>query len=155
MEIEELPYIDEHAVTIDATVDTVWPLLSERIDQAFSHGPVATFAGAVGCESRAASGPRPLSVGSTIPGFSVATAEPMRKLVLRGRHRFSTYALTFRLQAAGADRTRIAAETRAAFPGVRGRIYRLFVISTGGHVVAVRKLLSDVKRRAEEPTASS
>ncbi len=155
MEIEELPYIDEHAITIDAAVDAVWPILSARIDQAFSHGPVAAFAGAVGCESRAASGPRPLAVGSTVPGFRVATAEPLRKLVLRGRHRFSIYALTFRLQTVGEDRTRIAAETRAAFPGLRGRIYRLFVISTGGHVVAVRKVLSDVKRRAEEPTSSS
>src|SRR4051794_11770653 len=117
VDTEELPYVDEHAVTVEASAAAVWPILATRIDEAFSHGPVATFAGAVGCESRTASGPRPLSEGSTVPGFTVATAEPMRKLVLRGRHRFSSYALTFRLQAVDAHRTRIAAETRAAFPG--------------------------------------
>ena len=30
MEIDELPYIDEHAVTIGADIDTVWPILSAR-----------------------------------------------------------------------------------------------------------------------------
>jgi hypothetical protein len=147
----ELPYVDEHAVTIEAEPDTVWRLLGERIDEAFTHGAVATFAGVVGCESRTASGPRPLTEGSTIPGFRVATAVPERELVLRGHHRFSQYELAFRLEAVGSQRTRLAAVTRAAFPGWSGRIYRLFVIGTGGHVVAVRRLLTDVKRRSETP----
>ncbi|MEP6625816.1 MAG: hypothetical protein ABJC79_15310 [Acidimicrobiia bacterium] len=151
MTTEELPYVDEHATTIAASVDDVWAMLTDRIDHAFSHGPVATFAGAVGCESTASTGPRPLVVGSTIPGFRVARAVYAQELVLEGRHRFSSYALTFRLEPMGPVRTRLRAETRAAFPGFAGGTYRLLVITTGGHVVAVRRLLTDVKRRCETP----
>jgi hypothetical protein len=60
--------------------------------------------------------------------------------------------LTFRVEAAGRDRTRLRAESRAVFPGVAGGIYRLLVIGTGGHIVAVRRLLASVKRRAEART---
>ena len=151
----ELPYVDEHTVTIEAGADVVWGVLTERIDAAFSHGPVATFAGVVGCESRVASGPRPLTEGSTIPGFRVVAAVPTRELVLHGRHRFSEYQLSFHLAPVGSHRTRLSAETRAAFLGRAGRVYRLLVIGTGGHVVAIRKLFSDVKGRSEPLPSSS
>jgi hypothetical protein len=90
-------------------------------------------------------------VGSTIPGFAVAEIEPPRTLTLRGRHRFSRYEFRFTLDDAGPRRVQVHAHTSAAFPGPHGRIYRALVIGTGGHAVAVRRLLEKVARRAERP----
>lgn len=83
------------------------------------------------------------AVGETVdhPGFHVVTAVPAKELALAGSHRFATYALIFRLEEAGAGRTRVRAESRAAFPGPAGRLYRLLVIGTGGHALAVRRML--------------
>jgi hypothetical protein len=146
MQIAELPFLDEHTTVVDAPVAAVWAVLLERMDGAFTRPELARL---VGCEHDDHTGPRPVAEGSTIPGFLVSTMVPNRELVLEGRHRFSTYALTFRVEPAGRDRTRLRAESRAVFPGVAGSIYRLLVIGTGGHIVAVRRLLASVKRRAE------
>jgi hypothetical protein len=89
-----------------------------------------------------ASGPRPLATGSAFPGFHVETAEAPSELGLAGRHRFSTYLLSFRLEDAGSGRTKLVAETRAAFPGLKGSAYRALVIGTRMHVLVT-------KRRAE------
>ena len=66
--------------------------------------------------------------------------------MLAGRHRFSSYALIFRLDEIGAHRSRLRAETRATFPGAGRRVYRLLVIGTGGHAVAVGRMLAKVAR---------
>jgi hypothetical protein len=152
MAIDELPFIDEHATVIAAGVDDVWPVLLDTLDRDFSRAGASGFARIVGCADRTASGPRPLAVGSTIPGFRVAAAVPGTELVLEGRHRFSSYALIFRLEHVTSDRSRLRAESRAAFPGVAGSVYRLLVVGSGGHVVAVKRMLSAVKRRSEPPS---
>jgi hypothetical protein len=87
-------------------------------------------------------------VGSALPGFRVVAAVPGRELVLAGRHRFSSYALVFHLEPAGPGCSRLRAETRAAFPGLSGSLYRRLVIGTGGHAVGMRRLLSAVGRRS-------
>jgi hypothetical protein len=71
----------------------------------------------------------------------VVEAEPGRRLALRGRHRFSNYALTFVL-----DGDRLRAQTHAAFPGVPGRLYRAAVIGSGGHRLVTRRLLRQIAR---------
>jgi hypothetical protein len=75
--------------------------------------------------------------------------EPANELALAGRHRFSTYLLTFRLEDGRRGGTTIVAETRAAFPGAKGAVYRALVIGTRMHVVVTRRLLTAAKRRAE------
>jgi hypothetical protein len=88
-----------------------------------------------------------------VPGFRVVEAEPCRRLALRGRHRFSNYALTFVL-----DGDRLRAQTHAAFPGVLGRLYRAAVIGSGGHRLVTRRLLRQVARATcwgERPTAAN
>lgn len=144
-----LPYIDENATVIAADVNDVWSVLVETLDRSLSRTATAIYTRAVGCADYTASGPRPLAEGSTIPAFRVATAVPPAELVLEGRHRFSSYALTFHLEQVAPGRSRLRAETRAAFPGFVGGIYRLLVIGTRGHVLVVRRLLSDIKRRSE------
>ncbi|MFG2347969.1 hypothetical protein [Streptomyces phaeochromogenes] len=149
MQIPSLPYRDEHTTVVAAGADDVWRSLGDTLDRSFSRPGANRYARLVGCADRTASGPRPLAEGSTLPGFRVATAVPGRELVLVGRHRFSSYALIFRLEPAGPGRSRLTAETRATFPGPAGGLYRLLVLGTGGHAVGVRRLLAAVRRRAE------
>lgn len=149
MQIPSLPYRDEHTTVVAAGADDVWRSLGDTLDRSFSRPGANRYARLVGCADRTASGPRPLAEGSTIPGFRVAAAVPGRELVLGGRHRFSSYALIFRLEPAGPGRSRLTAETRATFPGPAGGLYRLLVLGTGGHAVGVRRLLAAVRRRAE------
>jgi hypothetical protein len=155
-EIEALPYVDEHAVEVEAGADVTWEALLRVAERSFAGDAAAPFARLLGCEDPAAAGPRPLAVGSAIPGFHVALARAPgdgssgpAELALLGRHRFSRYALTFRLDALGPDRTCLRAETRAEFPGLHGAAYRALVIGTRGHVLVTRRLLGAVKRRAE------
>ncbi|OXY90489.1 hypothetical protein [Streptomyces diastatochromogenes] len=146
MEWAALPHIDTHTAVVGAGPDAVWRAIGNVLDGSFPGG--ARYARLVGCADRTASGPRPPAVGSTFPGFRVTTASPGGDLVLSGRHRFSAYALIFRLEADGPGRTRVSAETRAVFPGWAGRLYRLLVIGTGAHAAGMRRLLRTIGRRA-------
>lgn len=147
-----LPYLDEHTTTIETDPEDGWRALVEVVDGAFSRRRAVAYARIVGCNPSTASGPRPLQRGSTIPGFRVVAADPAVELVLEGRHRFSTYALTFRLEQVDSGRSRLRAETRAAFGGMPGFMYRLLVVGTGGHVRVVQHLLASIRRRAEGHT---
>lgn len=145
----KLPYIDEHAGTVRAEPDEVWRALVEIVERSFA-GPLATaIARVLACEDGGRSGPRPLAAGSRLPGFHVSSALVDHELALVGRHRFSRYALTFRLQPIGAGRCRVSAETRAEFPGAVGRLYRALVIGTRGHVAVVRLILLAVRHTAQ------
>jgi len=148
MQTSSLPYLDEHTATIEADAEDVWLGLLRTLDRTFSRPHSAGYARLVRCADQVGSGPRPLTEGSTIPGFHVVTAVPGSELGLEGRHRFSTYALTFRLDRIGPDRTRLRAESRAAFPGLGGGVYRMLLLRTGGHVFAMRRLLSAVASRS-------
>ncbi|HEX6417426.1 MAG TPA: hypothetical protein VFZ77_02990 [Acidimicrobiales bacterium] len=151
-QIAHLPYLDEHVTAVAAGPDAAWRAVVDAVDASFSRTGAGWYARAVGCADTAATGPRPLAEGSTIPGFRVAAAVPGRELVLRGRHRFSDYALVFRVEPAGPDRTLVRAESRAAFPGLPGAAYRALVFGTRAHVRGIRSLLAGVRRRAGAAT---
>jgi hypothetical protein len=144
---DALPHLDEHAVTVYADLDTTWAACRRVV--AGSFGPVGRTARLLGCEDTVASGPRPLAAGSTLPGFHVEVADPGKTLALVGGHRFSEYALIFRLEGMGDAATTVRAETRARFPGTKGSIYKTLVIRTRGHVLVTRRLLGAMKQRAE------
>ena len=141
-----MPFVDEHSVVIDAPAAAVWDTLVHQVGGLFGGGLAPRYARVVGCDDQTAGGPRPLAEGSTMPGFHVEIFTPPSELVLAGRHRFSTYVLRFRVEPISATQSRLRAETRAAFPGFAGGLYRLMVIGTGGHKVAVRRILSSVRR---------
>ncbi len=143
-----LPFIDEHALAIDGSRERVWDALLEAAAAGFEGRGTETIARLLGCEHTTSSGPRPIDVGSTIPGFEAVRADPGERLELAGRHRFARYELVFTLREDARSGTRLGAETWAAFPGVHGRLYKAAVIDTRGHVVAVRRVLSAVARRA-------
>jgi hypothetical protein len=151
--MERLPYIDEHTRVVAADRDATWAALVAVLrgtDQPLWRG----YARLVGCDPADANGDwrrRELPTGATLPGFAVAKARAPERLVLAGRHRFARYELTFVLEpidgSAGATAaTRLRAETRAAFPGITGGIYRALVITSRAHVIATRRILSLVAR---------
>lgn len=125
MQINSLPYLDEHTTDIAAEADDVWRGLCKELERSFSRAAMAAYVRLIGVVDPGPSGPRPLAEGSAFPGFRVLVALPGKELTLQGRHRFSSYALIFRLEPNGPGRTRLRAESRAAFPGLAGA-------STGG-----------------------
>ncbi|QEC49416.1 hypothetical protein FSW04_18790 [Baekduia soli] len=139
--MSDLPYIDTNVASVAATPEQAWSaLLATLRGQMGGAGAVAR---ALGCDPARASPEFDGRPGQTLPGFRVAHADPGHRLELRGRHRFSRYSLTFALH----DGT-VAAETRAAFPGVLGRLYRAAVIDSGAHRVITRRLVRQVARHA-------
>ena len=144
----DLPHIDTHEIAIDAPPEAVWEALGRVAGGSFSGSASQRFAKAVGCRELTVSG-SPTETGSTFPGFRVAAAEPALELRLEGQHRFSRYELVFRLDEPSPGTTHLSAETRAVFPGLKGRLYRTLVIGTRIHVLATRRMLDATKRRAE------
>lgn len=137
--MDELPYIDEHTRRLDAPADVVWAALLAMLRRQMTGS--GWFARVLGCDPARSSAELSGQPGETVPGFRVAEAEPARRLVLRGRHRFSTYELTFLL-----DGDVLRARTHAAFPGMLGRLYRAAVIGSGAHRLATRRMLHRVAR---------
>jgi hypothetical protein len=146
--LSDLPYIDEHARIVAAAPEATWAATQALPTGSLSGAVSTAFSRLLGCEQTDVVG-QPGAVGSTFPGFRVARSTPLEELALEGRHRFSRYELIFRIDDLGSGRSRLRAETRAEFPGVRGALYRGLVIGTRGHVLAVRRLLAAIGRRAE------
>ncbi|HWE34907.1 MAG TPA: hypothetical protein VG410_15550 [Solirubrobacteraceae bacterium] len=136
----ELPYIDTHTVTVAAASEEAFDAVARTIPRAGSSGPLSLYARLIGCEHG-----KP---------FSVAASRRPTELVLAGRHRFSRYELVFQFAPRGAATTVVSATTHAAFPGLGGRLYRAAVIGSGGHRIAMRAMLADLRRRAERDSRS-
>ncbi|WP_405163520.1 hypothetical protein OG203_45950 [Nocardia sp. NBC_01499] len=122
--MERLSYIDEHARSVDANRDRAWKALLKVV-----------------CKD-------PADPATVPTGFVLDSAEPPARLALKGRHWFSRYALVFELDEEGSSRTRIRAKSWANFPGPHGKIYRALVIGTGGHKIAVRRMLRQIAAAA-------
>ncbi len=147
---DQLPHVDEHSLLVDASREATWEALLHVSEAMMSSAAAPRYARLVGCADTEASGPRPLAEGSAFAGFHVAAAVAPEEFALAGSHRFSDYALIFRLEDGGdRGRTRLRAETRAEFPGLKGSAYRALVIGTRMHVLATSRVLAAVKRRAE------
>ncbi|WP_067696317.1 hypothetical protein [Nocardia jejuensis] len=122
--MERLPYIDEYSRSIAADRTRTWTALLRTT-----------------CKN-------PDDLTSLPRGFVLDEADPPQRLAAKGRHWFSRYALTFTLEEESPGRTRVTAETRAAFPGIHGRVYRALVIGSGAHTLVVRDLLRRIARAA-------
>jgi hypothetical protein len=118
--MERLPYIDEHAITVDANRDETWSALL-RVMCRDPHDP------------------------STVPiGFVLEEGRAPVRYALKGRHPFAAYRWVFELDNEPEGHTRLRALTWADFPGVHGKVYRALVIGTGAHRVAVRWMLKRI-----------
>ena len=148
--IESLPFVDERSVSVDASAEATWAALLEW----YERGLADTAAGhlvvrGLDCEPAERQG-RPGRIGSTIPGFIVARAVPPAVLALMGEDRFSRYALVFRITERIDAPVLLSAETRAEFPGLRGRAYRALVIGSRAHVLVTARMLRAVRHAAEK-----
>lgn len=130
-----LPLLDEHSATVHASPDVVWRAV-RQFARDLAQGDHAVLGPVLG--------PKPPS------GFALAEEVEGERIALTGRHRFSDYRLVFELDAAG-DTTRVSVLSFAAFPGARGRLYHALLIGTGGHVLAVRRMLRTIQRRVASP----
>jgi hypothetical protein len=154
--VADLPFIDVHSRTVDAPPERVWDALAQ-VMRGWTERPLPkVFAGigpllarALACSDTERPTPGVGMPDSTV-GFHAADSEPPVLVSFQGRHRFSRYALTFRIRPADVAGSVIEAETRAAFPGRGGRLYKQAVIGSRGHVLVVRRMLATVKRLAEE-----
>jgi hypothetical protein len=151
MPLEQLPRIDEHAVAVAAAPDAVWDAVLRTLARSFSRAPASWAARLLGCDPPSASGSDRGDVGSAVPGFRVVEARRPDLLVVAGRHRFSRYGIVVRIEPDGAGAV-CRAESRAAFPGPQGALYRLAVIGSGGHGIGVRRLLAAIRADAEHAT---
>lgn len=145
-----LPFIDEHATEIDASPDRVWAAIVSTVRRIPPRLPGWVTA-AWGLDPARGTGDwnEAVTIGDSVPGFTAAAIDPGHTLALQGRHRFASYELRFELKPGCAGRTRLSAQTRAAFPGLAGRVYRAMVIGTGGHRIAVRRILGRIRLTAE------
>jgi hypothetical protein len=124
--MKRLPYIDEYAIGVPAERAATWTALL----QAMCRDPEDP---------------------STVPfGFVLDEAVAPERFALKGRHWFAVYQLIFVLSDLPDGSTRLAAQTWAAFPGVKGRIYRGLVIGSGGHRVVVARMLRRIEALADK-----
>ena len=85
----------------------------------------------------------------------MARSDPPLELALEGGHRFSDYRLDFQVEDLGDSRSLLRATTHAAFPGLKGELYKTAVIRSRAHVLATRSILHAVARRAERATLNA
>jgi hypothetical protein len=140
--------IDVRSVEVGASSVRCWRAVIDVVSRSADGPGARVFATGISCADRGRLG-RPDEVGASFPGFHVVRSEPPFLWRLEGSHRFSRYGLEFRLDSVGPARSVVHAETRAAFHGLPGTVYRTAVIGTGGHAFAVERLLARVKAAAE------
>ncbi|MER7764730.1 hypothetical protein [Streptomyces sp. NPDC097619] len=142
----DLPFIDEHRLLVAAPLTQTWTSLTKWV--ARTHlGISPAFARVVGTDPREVTGTPP-EQGSTFPGFAVVENVPESRLTLAGRHRFSTYRLSFVLTGQPGG-TMLAARSHGVFPGFHGAAYRFAVIGVGSHRILVRRSLRQIADKAE------
>lgn len=146
--LQDLPPIDEHAIEIDAPAEASWAALFPTLQRAVD-GPLSRRLAKL-LDSRELETSGDLRhPGGTLPGFVVARAVAPVMLALMGAHRYSEYALVFRIDLLPGQRSRVRAETRARFLGGKGSLYKTAVVRSRAHVLVVRSMLRSLRRRAE------
>jgi hypothetical protein len=135
--MSDLPYIDEHSITVGARRDHVWTALCRYADASIGVPAGSPLSRLLGTEP--------------VRGFAVTESRPGQHLGLGGRHRFSRYLLTFDLSELPDGGTRVSARSYGEFPGLPGLAYRTLVIGSRGHVLAVRHMLRGIRRLSLAP----
>jgi hypothetical protein len=152
---DELPFIDEFDVVVEAPAAQVFRAVASRLSRTFEGRKGRGFTFLLGCAQRGHSFSVPPVAGQETNGFRVAEVLEPTKLVLEGRHRFATYRLAFRIEPLDEKRATLRARTDALFPGLIGGIYRALVIGSGAHAMLARKMLSGIAKQAGPSSAGA
>lgn len=107
------------------------------------------FTRLLGCAFRGSTYTVPPVEGQEVNGFCLTRVDPPRQLILEGRHRFAAYRLTYDIDEPTPGASRVRARTDADFPGIKGGLYRTFVITSGAHAFIVKSMLQRIARTAE------
>lgn len=150
--MDEVADVDKHSAAISASREVVRVALIRTVAEACSGDRVQRIARLLECEPAEACG-SPEVVGSWLAGFRVDASRKPALLTLAGHHRCSRYALLLRLETRD-GMTWCRAETRAHFPGWRGRLYRAAVLGTGAHRHVVTRMLRALNDLAEQASDS-
>jgi len=135
-----LPFVDEHTALLSGSVEQCWAALEAYARKALLAGHGNLLGPLLGTEPSA--------------GFGVELREPPSRLRLAGRHRFSRYALDFRLTDQG-NGSLLVAQTYAQFPGLAGQAYRTAVIRSGAHRILMKRMLSAIASMTDSRPDSS
>jgi len=131
-----LPFVDEHTALLNAPIKHCWAALERYVRKSLLAGHGNLLGPILRTEPSA--------------GFGVDLREPPTHLRLTGRHRFSRYALDFRLTAQG-NASVLVAQTYAEFPGLAGQAYRTAVIRSGAHRILMKRMLGAIATKADSP----
>jgi hypothetical protein len=151
--IESLPFVDRHSITIAVSPQLTWDAMLVVVGKVGEERRSKALAKGLGCTPCDAEGDWG-EIGSSVPGFLVTRAVAPAVLALMGEHRFSRYALIFRIVERNSGLTECSAETRAEFPGGKGKAYKGLLIGTRGHVVVTNSILRSIRKLAERPEPS-
>jgi hypothetical protein len=138
--VSALPFIDEYDAQIAASAEQVWAALVTSVSKLTPQLPRwLVVAWGLDPAGRSSGSKEALALGDSVAGFRTAAIE---------------YELRFELEPLPTGGTRLRAQTSASFPGLKGALYRALVIGSGGHRVAVRRILARVGSRAERTGAA-
>lgn len=130
--LERPSYVDTQRIRLAVDAEATWRAVEWYADGIAAH-PRPLLSRALGLQPDT--------------GFEIAERVPQRSVSLAGRHRFSRYVLDFRVVATEAG-SEVAAVTYADFPGPHGLAYQTAIIGSRGHVIAVRRMLHEIRSRA-------
>jgi hypothetical protein len=125
--MERMIYIDEHAISLDASRAEAWSALLRVL-----------------C-------PDPEDP-ATLRFGRLEQAIPRERLILNGRHLcFANYRLLFEFDPEGDTQdVRLRVRTWATFFGLRGQVFRVLAVGGGAHRCVVRRMLRTVKSAAAQ-----
>ena len=132
--VTAVPFVDEHIVRVRAPLARTWDAVTKLARRLAERPAPRAFVALWQLEPAT--------------GFAIASSSAPERIALVGHHRFARYELAFELHPA-AEGVELRARTSAEFPGAAGRLYRALVIGSGGHAIAVRAMLRQIRRAAE------
>lgn len=136
-----LPFVDRFTRVGEVSLLHAWEATQSLIAAILSTRAASLVARALGCLNVTPEKAGALEEGTQLAGFFVAEADSPHRLVLAGEHRLAEYAFIIDLRSFDSGSVRFSIETRAAFKGRAGALYKRLVVESRFHACVMRALL--------------